>query len=173
LPDVSLITGVLDEELSFATPTTAATAATATADTTSITAATAATATADTTSITPTTAATAATATADTTSITPATAATDTAATSATAMIATTPTSDATIPKDVLEKGDVTETPGRFPNVDREVLCHTIMTVMMTQRHCIIRLTRAGLRLGPRTDRDGNAFIELDLDFADRYSTSH
>jgi len=62
---------------------------------------------------------------------------------------------------------------GRFPNVDREVLRHTIMTVMMTQRRCIVRLTRAGLRLGPRTDREGNAFIELDLDFADRYSTSH
>jgi len=62
---------------------------------------------------------------------------------------------------------------GRFPNVDREFLRHTIMTVMMTQRRCVVRLTRAGLRLGPRTDRDGNAFVELDLDFADRYSTSH
>jgi len=61
----------------------------------------------------------------------------------------------------------------RFPNVNREVLRHTIMTIMMTQRPCIVRLTRAGLRLGPRTDRDGNAFVELDLDFADRYSTSH
>jgi len=33
----------------------------------------------------------------------------------------------------------------RFPNVDREVLRHTIMTVMMTQRGCIVRLTCAGL----------------------------
>jgi len=61
----------------------------------------------------------------------------------------------------------------RFPNVDPEVLRHTIMTVMMTQRQCIVRVTRAGLRLGPCTDRDGNAFIELDLDFADRFSWSH
>jgi len=61
----------------------------------------------------------------------------------------------------------------RFLNVDREMLRLTIMTVMMSQRRCVVRLTRAGLRLGPRTDREGNAFIELDLDFADRYSTSH
>jgi len=61
----------------------------------------------------------------------------------------------------------------RFPTVDRETLQRTIMTVMMTQRRCIVRLTRAGLRRGPRTDRDGNSFVELDLDFADRYSMSH
>jgi len=61
----------------------------------------------------------------------------------------------------------------RFPNVDPETLRLTIMTVMMTQRRYIVRLTRAGVRLGPRTDRDGNAFIELDFDYADRYSTSH
>jgi len=63
--------------------------------------------------------------------------------------------------------------PVRFPDVDRETLRLTIMTVMMSQRRCGVRLTRARLRLGSRTDREGNAFIELDLDFADRYSTSH
>jgi len=52
-----------------------------------------------------------------------------------------------------------------FPNVDPETLRLTIMTVMMTQRRCMVRLTRAGMRLGLRTDRDGNAYIELDLDF--------
>jgi len=51
----------------------------------------------------------------------------------------------------------------RFPTVDRETLRLTIMTVMMTQRRVVVRLTRAGLRFGPRTDRDGNAFVELDL----------
>jgi len=61
----------------------------------------------------------------------------------------------------------------RFPTVDRQTLQRTIMTVMMTQRRCVVRLTRAGLRRGPRTDRDGNSFVELDLDFADRYSMSH
>jgi len=61
----------------------------------------------------------------------------------------------------------------RFPDVDRETLRLTIMTVMMSQRRCVVRLTRAGLRLGSRTDREGNPYIELDLDFADRYSTSH
>jgi len=61
----------------------------------------------------------------------------------------------------------------RFPNVDRESLRLTIMTMMMTQRRCLMRLTRAGLRRGPRIYRDGNFFIELDLDYADRYSTSH
>jgi len=61
----------------------------------------------------------------------------------------------------------------RFPTVDRELLQRIIMTVMMTQRRCVVRLTRAGLRRGPRTDRDGNSFVELDLDFADRYSMSH
>jgi len=61
----------------------------------------------------------------------------------------------------------------RFPDIDRETLGLTIMTMMMSQRRCIVRLTRSGLRLGPRTDREGNAYIELDLDFADRYSTSH
>jgi len=61
----------------------------------------------------------------------------------------------------------------RFPDVDRETLRLTIMTVMMSQRRCVVRLTHAGLRLGPRTDREGNAYIELDLDFPDRYSMSH
>jgi len=61
----------------------------------------------------------------------------------------------------------------RFPTVGREVLQRIIMTVMMKQRRCVVRLTRAGLRRGPRTDRDGNSFVELDLDFADRYSMSH
>jgi len=61
----------------------------------------------------------------------------------------------------------------RFSAVDREVLRLTIMTMMMTQRRCVVRLTRAGVRLGPRTDRDGNSFVELDLDYAERYSTSH
>jgi len=61
----------------------------------------------------------------------------------------------------------------RFPDVDRETLRLTIMTVMMAQRQCVVRLTRAGLRLGPCTDREGNAYVELDLDFADRYSKSH
>jgi len=61
----------------------------------------------------------------------------------------------------------------QFPTVDREVLRRSIMTIMMLQRRCIIRLTRAGLRLGPRTDREGNAFVKLDLDYADRYSNSH
>jgi len=42
----------------------------------------------------------------------------------------------------------------RFPDVDRETLRLTIMTVMMSQRRCVVRLTRAGLRLGPRTDRE-------------------
>jgi len=61
----------------------------------------------------------------------------------------------------------------RYPDVDPETLRLTIMTVMMSQRCCVTRLTRAGLRLGPRTDLEGNAFVELDLDFADRYSISH
>jgi len=61
----------------------------------------------------------------------------------------------------------------QFPTVDRETLCLVIMTVMMTQRRCVVRLTCAGLRLGPRVDRIGDAFIELDLDYADRYSNSH
>jgi len=61
----------------------------------------------------------------------------------------------------------------RFPTIDREMLRRTIMTVMMTQRRCVVRLTRAGLRRGARTDREGNSFVELDLDFADRYSMSH
>jgi len=61
----------------------------------------------------------------------------------------------------------------RFSAVDRETLRLTIMTMMMTQRRCVVRLTRAGVRLGPRTDREGNSFIELDLDYAERYSTSH
>jgi len=61
----------------------------------------------------------------------------------------------------------------QLPTVDRETLRLVIMTVMMTQRRCVVRLTRAGLRLGPQTDHDGNAFVELDLDYADRYSTSH
>jgi len=69
---------------------------------------------------------------------------------------------------DVLEAATV-----RFPTIDREILQRTIMTVMMTQRRCVVRLTRAGLRCGARTDRDGNSFVELDLDFADRYSMSH
>jgi len=61
----------------------------------------------------------------------------------------------------------------QFPTVDREVLRCSIMTIMMSQRPCLVRLTRAGLRLGPRTNREGNAFVELDLDYADRYSNSH
>jgi len=61
----------------------------------------------------------------------------------------------------------------RFPLVDRETLRLTIMTIMMTQRRVVVRLTRSGLRRGPRVDRDGNAFVELDLDYSDRYSTSH
>jgi len=61
----------------------------------------------------------------------------------------------------------------QFPTVDRETLRLVIMTVMMTQRRCVVRLTRAGLRLGPRTDHNGNALVELGLDYADRYSTSH
>jgi len=61
----------------------------------------------------------------------------------------------------------------RFPAVDREILRLTIMTMMMTQRRCVVSLTRAGLRLGPRIDREGGSFLELDLDYADRYSTSH
>jgi len=61
----------------------------------------------------------------------------------------------------------------RFPAVEREILRLTIMTMMMTQRRCVVRLTRAGLRLGPRIDREGSSFLELDLDYADRYSTSH
>jgi len=69
---------------------------------------------------------------------------------------------------EVLEEATV-----RFPMVDRETLQRTIMTVMMTQRRCVVRRTRAGLRRGPRTDREGNSFVELDLDFADRYSMSH
>jgi len=69
---------------------------------------------------------------------------------------------------DVLEAATV-----RFPTIDREMLRRTIMTVMMTQRRCVVRLTRAGLRRGARTDREGNSFVELDLDFADRYSMSH
>jgi len=61
----------------------------------------------------------------------------------------------------------------QFPSVDRETLRLVIMTVMMTQRRCVVRLTRAGLRRGPRVDREGNAFVELDLDYADCYSYSH
>jgi len=61
----------------------------------------------------------------------------------------------------------------QFPTVDRGTLRHTIMTILMAQRRCVVRLTRAGLRLGPRTDLEGNAFVELDLDYADRYSNSH
>jgi len=61
----------------------------------------------------------------------------------------------------------------RFPTVDREILRLAIMTMMMTQRRCVVRLTRAGLRLRPRIDREGNPFLELDLDYADRYSTSN
>jgi len=61
----------------------------------------------------------------------------------------------------------------RFPTVDQETLQRTIMTVMMTQGRCVVHLTRAGLRRGPRTDREKNSFVELDLDFADRYSMSH
>jgi len=61
----------------------------------------------------------------------------------------------------------------QFPTVDCEVLRHTIMTILMSQRRCVVRLTRAGLRRGPRTDGEGNAFVELDLDYADRYSNSH
>jgi len=61
----------------------------------------------------------------------------------------------------------------QFPNVDRGMLRHTIMTILMSQRRCVVRLTRAGLRLGPRVDREENAFLELDLDYADRYSNSH
>jgi len=61
----------------------------------------------------------------------------------------------------------------RFPTVDPEILRLTIMTMMMTQRRCVVRLTRAGLRLGPHIDREGGSFLELDLDYADRYSTSH
>jgi len=61
----------------------------------------------------------------------------------------------------------------RFPDVDRDTLRLTIMTLMMAQRRCVVHLTRAGLFLGPRTDLERNAYVELDLDFADRYSTSH
>jgi len=61
----------------------------------------------------------------------------------------------------------------QFPTADRETLRRSIMTIMMSQRRCVVRLTRAGLRLGPRTDQEGNAFVELDLDYADRYNTSH
>jgi len=61
----------------------------------------------------------------------------------------------------------------QFPTVDRETLRLVIMTVMMTQRRCVVRLTRAGLRLGPRVDRNGDAFVELDLDYVDCYSNSH
>jgi len=61
----------------------------------------------------------------------------------------------------------------QFPNVEREMLRHTIMTILVSQRRCVVRLTRAGLRLGPRVDREGSAFVELDLDYADRYSNSH
>jgi len=35
----------------------------------------------------------------------------------------------------------------RYLDVDRETLCLTIMTVMMSQRRFVVRLTRAGLRL--------------------------
>jgi len=61
----------------------------------------------------------------------------------------------------------------QFPTVDRETLRLVIMTMTMTQRRCVVRLTRAGLRLGPRVDRDRLAFVELDLDYAERYSNSH
>jgi len=61
----------------------------------------------------------------------------------------------------------------QFPNVNRDLLRHTIMTVLMSQRDCVVRLTRAELRLGPRMDREGNAFVELDLDYSDRYNNSH
>jgi len=61
----------------------------------------------------------------------------------------------------------------QFPTVDRETLRLVIMTVMMAQRRCVVRLTRAGLRLGPRVDSHGSAFVELDLEYADRYSNSH
>jgi len=61
----------------------------------------------------------------------------------------------------------------RFPLVDREILRLTIMTIMMTQCRVVVGLTRSGLRRGPRVDREGNAFVELDLDYSDRYSTSH
>jgi len=42
----------------------------------------------------------------------------------------------------------------QFPMIGREVLPHTIMTILMSQRRCVVRLTRAGLRLGPCTDRE-------------------
>jgi len=42
----------------------------------------------------------------------------------------------------------------RFPMVDREILRLTIMTVMMTQRRVVVRLTRARLRFGPCVDRE-------------------
>jgi len=61
----------------------------------------------------------------------------------------------------------------RFTNLDRESLRLTIMTMMMTQRRCLVRLTRAGLRRGQHINQEGNSFIELDLDYADTYSTSH
>jgi len=61
----------------------------------------------------------------------------------------------------------------QLPHVNRDLLRHTIMTILMSQRRCVVRITRAGLRLGPRTDQEGNAFVELDLDYSDRYSNSH
>jgi len=57
--------------------------------------------------------------------------------------------------------------------IDEETVILLEPMTVMTQQHCVVRLTRAGLHRGPRTDRDGNSLVELDLDFADRYSMSH
>jgi len=61
----------------------------------------------------------------------------------------------------------------RFPDVDASALQMTVLVVLMTQRQCIRDLTLAGARRGPRRDENGQIFMELDLEYAHRYSDSY
>jgi len=61
----------------------------------------------------------------------------------------------------------------RFPEIEPTALQMTVLAVLMTQRQCVRDLTLAGARRGPRRDENGQIFMELDLEYAHRYSDSY
>jgi len=60
----------------------------------------------------------------------------------------------------------------RFPNIDRAALRLTVLAVLMGQRRCINRMTTAGMQSGPRCDKDGKIYLELNNTCADEYRNS-
>jgi len=61
----------------------------------------------------------------------------------------------------------------RFPEIEPTALQMTVLAVLMTQRQCVRDITLAGARRGPRRDENGQIFMELDLEYAHRYSDSY